>query len=158
MRARFESMAKLVNWRRKMTREQKKRGVRPKATSSDTEGVRIAWPKEHRIQWVVWRRKRQVDGIAEPESLDPRDAEVWLAKERDGLSLRQIAFQFWGAKDARAVSGVRRAILRVERRHPGTVMGGCIPRASESLLSRGSLAVRHKKPELTNRERPPEEF
>src|SRR5439155_15248328 len=89
----------------------------------------MGWPKEDRIRWVEWRLKeriakesgRHADRDLDAEGIPDRiTLEVWLAKERDGLSWQQIAIKYFpqythdGQKSA-GVSKARRVYMLVER-------------------------------------------
>ena len=51
------------------------------------------WPKKDKISWVEWelRRARHGGGVVTHLAERPVDLEVWLAKERDGKSWREVA-------------------------------------------------------------------
>jgi hypothetical protein len=52
-----------------------------------------SWPKKDKINWVEWelRRARHGGGPLTVLADRPVDLDVWLAKERDGKSWREIA-------------------------------------------------------------------
>ena len=81
---------------------------------------RQRWPKADEIRWVEWelmRARHGGDWEKSPIAETPRDLEVWLAKERDKQSWKQIGDQFYPKRmrpEARR-SEARRAHGRVER-------------------------------------------
>jgi hypothetical protein len=89
----------------------------------------MAWPKKDRIQWVEWRRNErlsQESGLNPERDLDAEGVpdrlslDVWLAKERDGLSWQQICIKFlpeYGPRGKRSagMSKSRRMHASVER-------------------------------------------
>jgi hypothetical protein len=84
----------------------------------------MVWPKEDRIRWVEQRLNERTSGNYEARDLDAKKVpdqislQVWLAKERDGLSWQQIMIKYpqfaKGSKSA-GISKVRRAHMRIER-------------------------------------------
>jgi len=100
------------------------------------------WPAEDRIRWVEWAELRLVQKLEPPTSygFDRRDTAIWLAKERDKLSWPKIARQFYGSEEQRFILRARRSYARVDRNHPGTLAGGCRPRAPKALLAAKSSA------------------
>jgi hypothetical protein len=89
----------------------------------------MVWPKQDRIRWVEWRRNerlseeagrnpdRDLDGERVPDRLS---LEVWLAKERDGLSWQQIVIKYFPEYNGRekrpaGISKARRVWMVVER-------------------------------------------
>lgn len=81
---------------------------------------RQRWPKEDEIRWVEWELRRARHGADWEKSAIaeyPLDLEVWLAKERDKKSWKQIGDQLYSKRmrpEARR-SEARRAHNRVER-------------------------------------------
>ena len=91
----------------------------------------MGWPKEDRIRWVEWRLKERIakesgryaDRDLSAEGVPDRiSLEVWLAKERDGLSWQQIVIKYFpqyvgrrqksaGMSKARRVHGLVKAVL-----------------------------------------------
>ena len=86
---------------------------------NDNGGNLLDWPKDDRIRWVEWEIRRIVFGEPTPGSPGRIDLEIWLSKERDGLSWYQIGLKFCGSKTSASVSKVRRAFERVQRFNPG---------------------------------------
>ena len=81
----------------------------------------MPWPKEDEIRWVEWELRRARYGADWEKSAIaecPRDLEIWLAKERDKKSWREIGdLYFSGARmklEARR-SEARRAYNRIKR-------------------------------------------
>jgi hypothetical protein len=89
----------------------------------------MVWPKEDRIRWVEWRRnerlsetagrnpQRDLDAEGVPDRLS---LEVWLAKERDGLSWQQVVIKYFPEYKGRekrpaGISKARRVCMLVER-------------------------------------------
>lgn len=89
----------------------------------------MAWPKEDLVRWVECRRNerlseapgrnpgRDLDAEGVP---DLRSLEVWLSKERDGLSWQQIVIRHFPQYDRRGqrsagISKARRVHASVER-------------------------------------------
>jgi hypothetical protein len=89
----------------------------------------MVWPKEDRVRWVEWRRNERLSdaagrnpdrdldaqGVPDLKSLD-----VWLSKERDGLSWQQVVIKHFPQYDRRGqrsagVSKARRMYASVER-------------------------------------------
>ena len=87
------------------------------------------WSKEDRIRWVEWRRNERLSdaagrnpnrdldaaGVPDLQSLD-----VWLSKERDGLSWQQVVnkhFRQYGRRGqlSAGISKARRVYASVER-------------------------------------------
>jgi hypothetical protein len=85
--------------------------------------VNPEWPLEDQIRWAEWNLDLLVSNSARTDSTETlpnrKDLEVRLLHKRDGLSLRQLARRFYGSVDAKSISGVRRAIERVEKRLHG---------------------------------------
>ena len=87
--------------------------------------MRSTWPQEDRIRWVEQRLKEwdSVESGRRPkdfaEQLPERnDLEVWLGKEREGLSWQQVAIRYFPdcfkrSKNA-GMSMARRAHGRIE--------------------------------------------
>jgi hypothetical protein len=89
----------------------------------------MAWPKEDRIRWVEWRRNERLSDAAGRNPGRDLDAagvphlqslEVWLSKERDGLSWQQIVikhFPQYGQRGHRSagISKARRVHASVEK-------------------------------------------
>jgi hypothetical protein len=52
-----------------------------------------SWPRTDKVSWVEWelRRARHGGGAVTHLAERPVDLEVWLAKERDGKSWRELA-------------------------------------------------------------------
>lgn len=84
----------------------------------------LTWPIEDRIRWVEqrlreWESVRRGSRSADPQFVGclpvRKDLEVWLAKERDGLSWQQIAIKYLRQSGMAALSKTRRAHARVER-------------------------------------------
>jgi hypothetical protein len=78
------------------------------------------WPKEDEIRWVEWELARARHGADWEKSAIaeyPLDLEVWLAKERDKQSWRDIGDRFYSkqAKPEARRSEARRAHSRVGR-------------------------------------------
>jgi len=88
------------------------------------------WSKEDLIRWVeqrlVERRTKEagkISGELDAQGIpDTTSLEVWLAKERDGLSWQQIAIKYYpqyrehSAIKTAGVSKARRAYMLVARR------------------------------------------
>ncbi len=75
------------------------------------------WPKDDKINWVQWelRRARHGGGPVTILADRPVDLEVWLAKERDGRSWRQLALaHFPKLKTEAGRSEARRSHARVQ--------------------------------------------
>ena len=78
------------------------------------------WPKEDVIRWVEWELLRARHGSEReksPLAENPTDLEVWLAKEKEKKSWKQIGNSFYSKRikpEARR-SEARRAYERVER-------------------------------------------
>lgn len=98
--------------------------------------LRVAWQREQRIGWAEsrvrdrmrrelrlnWNTGRVVnlaEGCLPSKIPERRDLEIYLAMERDCLSYRQIAMNFFGTKDSRTVAKVCRAIQHIKKQHPG---------------------------------------
>jgi hypothetical protein len=76
-----------------------------------------SWPKKDKVNWVEWelRRARHGGGPVTHLADQPVDLEVWLAKERDGKSWREIAdAQFPKLKTEAGRSEARRSHVRVQ--------------------------------------------
>ena len=85
------------------------------------------WSKEHRIRWVEQRlleRRAKEKGRIEDDLdamgiPDSTSLEVWLAKERDGLSWQQIVIKYYpqyrkSTIKTAGISKARRAYMSVE--------------------------------------------
>jgi hypothetical protein len=84
----------------------------------------MAWPKEDLIRWVEWRLRerltkesgrdpgRDLDAEGVPDRIS---LEVWLAKERDGLSWQQIVIKYFPQylKRAQKSAGISKASVWV---------------------------------------------
>lgn len=94
----------------------------------------MPWPKEDRIRWVEWRIRERIakelgrsDRDLDSEGIpDKNSLEVWLAKERDGLSWQQIAIKYFpqygkSQRKSAGVSKARRAHGIVERAFSPTI-------------------------------------
>ena len=85
-----------------------------------TTQKRQRWPKEDEVRWVEWELARARHGADWEKSAIaeyPLDLQVWLAKERDKQSWRDIGDRFYSKQadpEARR-SEARRAHSRVER-------------------------------------------
>ena len=81
---------------------------------------RQRWPKDDEIRWVEWELRRARHGADWEKSAIaeyPLDLEIWLAKERDKQSWRDIGDRFFTKRmkpEARR-SEARRGYDRVER-------------------------------------------
>ena len=89
----------------------------------------MTWPKEDRIRWAEWRlrewealeSRQAFEGQSDETPPARKDLEVYLAKERDGLSWQQVVIRHFpeyrrGKKEITAgISMARRACLRIER-------------------------------------------
>lgn len=79
------------------------------------------WPKEDRVRWVEWELLRAEHGADWEKSAiadRPLDLKVWLAKERDNESWKQIGTRYFlkaKLKPEARRSEARRAYERVER-------------------------------------------
>ena len=85
-----------------------------------TQKTRMRWPKEEEVRWVEWELRRARHGADWEKSAiaeHPVELEVWLAKERDKQSWKQIGDRLYSRRmrpEARR-SEARRAYDRVER-------------------------------------------
>ena len=90
--------------------------------------VEQRWPRNDRIRWVETRRRALVSfrsgelaaWVVVDEDLPLQSMEVWLAKERDGLSWQQIVIKFFpeyrgSRRKSAGVSKARRVYAEVER-------------------------------------------
>src|SRR2546422_11121861 len=88
----------------------------------------MRWPKEDRIRWVEWRLRERIakesgrsDRDLDAEKVPDRiSLQVWLAKERDGLSWQQIVIKYFPQyaeheKRLAGMSKARRVYMLVER-------------------------------------------
>jgi hypothetical protein len=81
---------------------------------------RMRWPKEDEIRWVEWELRRARHGADWEKSAIgeyPLDLEVWLAKERDKQSWKEIGDRCYSKnmKPEARRSEARRGYDRVER-------------------------------------------
>jgi hypothetical protein len=79
------------------------------------------WPKEDLVRWVEWELQRARHGAEWEKSAiadRPQDLEIWLAKERDKHSWKQIGDRFFAKSKMRAEarrSEARRSHDRIKR-------------------------------------------
>ena len=81
----------------------------------------MTWQKEDVFRWVEWELQRARHGADWEKSAiadRPQELEIWLAKERDKLSWKQVGDQFFAKSKLKAEarrSEARRAHARIAR-------------------------------------------